>query len=85
MNTNNLLLNISLPMISEKFDFIVPRAMTVSESVHLILQAVNEEYPALVSDSNSVYLFDVNSGMQLPGNLSYIELNILNGTELILI
>lgn len=82
---DDILIEVFVPVLSESFDVFIPQRAPMYEVLELIKKAVSDlSYGRFVSDDNTVICYR-KSGKILNINLSVCELNILNGSKLMLI
>lgn len=82
---DEVLIEVFVPVLSESFDVFIPRYSPMYEVLELIKKAISDlSYGRFVSDDNTVLCYR-KSGQILNINLSVCELNVLNGSKLMLI
>ena len=78
--------NIKVIGLNVEHSFLVPKDMSVSDAVELIVKVLCEEYPGVNNSSSTGHaLMQVSSGKVLDQTYSFKQLGIVQGERMILI
>lgn len=78
-----LSVTVNIPALSGIYDFIVPSNMSVRDIIYLMLRILGSEY-GVSENISDVSLFDAIDGSMLRLECSFSQLNISDGSRLVL-
>ena len=82
----NISINVKIVGINTEHNFLIPREMSVSDAVELIVKALREEYPGVANGSPMGHaLLLASGGKILNPSCSLKQLGIVQGERMILI
>lgn len=79
------LVNISVPIINEKFDIFIPKRSKVNNIIYLIIKLISSTTERMPSEYDDLVLFNKKDGVAYDGNMLIQDTSIENGSELIII
>jgi len=82
---NKILVKVYVPIIEEQYDILIPLNRRIYNVIKLLVKAINELSNGNYEPKNAPTLYDKITAIPYDENLSILESNIRNGTELILL
>ncbi len=82
---NKVIIEINVPAANEKFDVFVPKTSKIYEVIELVSEMFSSILEGKYKKTSDAVLCDAASGKVLDINKSVYELNLINGSKLILI
>lgn len=82
---NEILVKLYVPMVDEQFDIWIPLDKKIHTIIKLLVKAVNEFTKGYYMPSKMPYLYDRITAKAFDINLTLVETEIRNGSELIMI
>lgn len=82
--TEKISINVKIVSLSVEHDFIVPYEMLVKDAVKLIVKIISEEYPGTKRTEENE-LIQISSGKKLNPTLSFKQMRIVSGDNLLLL
>lgn len=80
-----LSLNIHVPAVGMKLDFLVPQTMKINKVIELIVKILQEEYQGITCNYDGLVLVDLSTNQALNPQFSCDQLGIENGNKFLLI
>lgn len=82
---DQVLLDVSIPMLGKKMEFFIPKPMTMGEAKNLILKMLSETYSDLPQDGKNTWLIDVVSKKEISDDITCGQSGLQNGSQVILV
>ncbi|WP_261304021.1 hypothetical protein [Paenibacillus andongensis] len=82
---NKISLNVHVPAVGRKHDFLVPEMMSISKIISLMVNILSEEYPGIRIDSKQLSLMDMRSNKVMQQACTCKQLGVINGSKLMLL
>lgn len=82
---DKVLVEISVPVVGKTFDVFIPQTSKMSEIISLVSKSVSDLSGGKFKSDESTIICDADSGQIFNINLSIYELEIKNGSKLMLI
>lgn len=82
--TRKISLNIQVPGIGVKHEFLIPEGMNIQKVIELMSKTLCEEYNGMQADLHNLMLVDYEKNIILNPKYNFKQLGINNGSKLIL-
>ena len=77
-------ININIPAIGNRYEFLVPDSMSIQDAQNLIIRILSSEY-GISKNNTDLMLFDLKDNLALRLECSFSQLGISDGARLLLI